>query len=141
MKALSSLCLKIKLMKKTISLAIVLALSLGLMLATVDSSLESVSAQSNQSGNQSTGGQSTGGQETAGQNTEGIGSVQELQNLTGQSNETISNNTDIASPSTGMGGLEKEQTTDTGGKMTESDKSAYDAQQGQGIQQKKYCRN
>jgi hypothetical protein len=137
MKALSSLCLKIKLMKKTISLAIVLALSLGLMLATLDSSLESVSAQSNQSGNQSTGGQSTGGQETAGQDTEGIGSVQELQNLTGQSNETISNNTDIASPSTGMGGLEKEQTTDTGGKMTESDKSAYDAQQGQGIQQQK----
>lgn len=124
-------------MKKTISLAIVLALSLGLMLATLDSSLESVSAQSNQSGNQSTGGQSTGGQETAGQDTEGIGSVQELQNLTGQSNETISNNTDIASPSTGMGGLEKEQTTDTGGKMTESDKSAYDAQQGQGIQQQK----
>jgi hypothetical protein len=113
MKALSSLCLKIKLMKKTISLAIVLALSLGLMLATLDSSLESVSAQSNQSGNQSTGGQSTGGQETAGQDTEGIGSIQELQNLTGQSNETISNNTDIASPSTGMGGLEKEQTTDT----------------------------
>jgi hypothetical protein len=137
MKALSSLCLKIKLMKKTISLAIVLALSLGLMLGTVDSSLESVSAQSNQSGNQSTGGQSTGGQETAGQDTEGIGSVQELQNLTGQSNETISNNTDIASPSAGMGGLEKEQTTDTGGKMTESDKSAYDAQQGQGIQQQK----
>jgi hypothetical protein len=137
MKALSSLCLKIKLMKKTISLAIILALSLGLMLATLDSSLESVSAQSNQSGNQSTGGQSTGGQETAGQDTEGIGSVQELQNLTGQSNETISNNTDIASPSTGMGGLEKEQTTDTGGKMTESDKSAYDAQQGQGIQQQK----
>jgi hypothetical protein len=137
MKALSSLCLKIKLMKKTISLAIVLALSLGLMLATVDSSLESVSAQSNQSGNQSTGGQSTGGQATAGQDTEGIGSVQELQNLTGQSNETISNNTDIASPSAGMGGLEKEQTTDTGGKMTESDKSAYDAQQGQGIQQQK----
>jgi hypothetical protein len=132
MKALSSLCLKIKLMKKTISLAIVLALSLGLMLGTVDSSLESVSAQSNQSGNQS-----TGGQETAGQDTEGIGSVQELQNLTGQSNETISNNTDIASPSAGMGGLEKEQTTDTGGKMTESDKSAYDAQQGQGIQQQK----
>lgn len=124
-------------MKKTISLAIVLALSLGLMLATVDSSFESVSAQSNQSGNQSTGGQSTGGQETAGQDTEGIGSVQELQNLTGQSNETISNNTDIASPSAGMGGLEKEQTTDTGGKMTESDKSAYDAQQGQGIQQQK----
>ena len=123
-------------MKKTISLAIVLALSLGLMLATVDSSLESVSAQSNQSGNQS-GNQSTGGQETAGQDTEGIGSVQELQNLTGQSNETISNNTDIASPSAGMGGLEKEQTTDTGGKMTESDKSAYDAQQGQGIQQQK----
>ena len=137
MKALSSLCLKIKLMKKTISLAIVLALSLGLMLATVGSSLESVSAQSNQSGNQSTGGQSTGGQETAGQDTEGIGSVQELQNLTGQSNETISNNTDISSPSAGMGGLEKEQTTDTGGKMTESDKSAYDAQQGQGIQQQK----
>jgi hypothetical protein len=35
-----------------------------------------------------------------------------------------------------VGGLEKEQTTDTGGKMTE-DKSADDTQQGQGVQQQK----
>jgi hypothetical protein len=36
-----------------------------------------------------------------------------------------------------VGRLEKEQTTDTGGKMTEGDKSAYDTQQGQGVQQQK----
>ena len=53
-------------------------------------------------------------QGTGRQGTVGIRSVQELQNLTGQSNETITNNTDIASPSTGMGGLEREQRTDTG---------------------------
>jgi hypothetical protein len=76
-------------------------------------------------------------QGTGQQGAVGIRSVQELQNLTGQSNETITNNTDIASPSTGMGGLEREQTTDTGGKMTDGDKSAYDAQQGQGVQQQK----
>ena len=81
------------------------------MLATTGISLESVSAQSNQSGNQMAGEQGTSGQ----QDTVGIGSVQELQNLTGQSNETISNNTDIASPSTGKGGSEKEQTTDDRG--------------------------
>lgn len=65
------------------------------------------------------------------QGTVGIRSVQATKpnRTTGQSNETITNNT--ASPSTGMGGLEKEQTTDTGVKMIESDKSSYDTQQGQ----------
>lgn len=38
-------------------------------------------------------------QGTGQQGAVGIRSVQELQNLTGQSNETITNNTDIASPS------------------------------------------
>ena len=76
-------------------------------------------------------------QGTGQQGAVGIRSVQELQNLTGQSNETITNNTDIRKPFPGMGGLEREQTTDTGGKMTEGDKSAYDTQQGQGVQQQK----
>jgi hypothetical protein len=76
-------------------------------------------------------------QGTGQQGTVGIRSVQELQNLTGQSNETITNNTDIRKPFPGMGGLEREQTTNTGGKMTEGDKSAYDTQQGQGVQQQK----
>lgn len=65
-------------------------------------------------------------QGTGQQGTVGIRSVQELRNLTGQRDETITNNTDIASPSTGIGGLERKQTTDTGGKMTEGDKSAHD---------------
>jgi hypothetical protein len=80
-------------------------------------------------------------QGTGQQGTVGIRSVQELQNLTGQSNETITNNTDIREPFPGMGGLEREQTTNTGGKMTEGDKSAYDTQQGQGVQQQQYKSN
>ena len=76
-------------------------------------------------------------QGTGQQGAVGIRSVQELQNLTGQSNETITNNTDIRKPFPGMGGLEREQTTNTGGKMTEGDKSAYDTQRGQGVQQQK----
>ena len=61
-------------------------------------------------------------QGTGQQGTVGIRSVQELQNLTGQSNETITNNTDIASPSQ---------------EWAFGDKSAYDTQQGQGVQQQK----
>jgi hypothetical protein len=51
-------------------------------------------------------------QNQSGGNQTGIGTSQELENLTGLSNETIANNTDIESPNaTTMGGLEREQTS------------------------------
>src|SRR5918994_4460947 len=69
------------------------------------------SQQQNQSGgNQTRGGQE--GQQQQQQNQTGIVTAQELENLTGLSNETIANNTDIESPNaTTMGGLEREQTS------------------------------
>jgi prohibitin 2 len=52
------------------------------------------------------------GQQQQQQNQTGIGTAQELENLTGLSNQIIANNTDIKSPNaTTMGGLEKEQTS------------------------------
>jgi prohibitin 2 len=53
-----------------------------------------------------------GQQQQQQQNQTGIGTAQELENLTGLSNQIIANNTDIESPNaTTMGGLEKEQTS------------------------------
>ena len=87
------------------------------------------SQQQNQSGgNQTRGGQE--GQQQQQQNQTGIGTSQELENLTGLSNETIANNTDIESPNaTTMGGLEREQTT------TETTNVSSTQQQNQSEQQ------
>ena len=38
----------------------------------------------------------------------------------------MGNNTETASESTGLAGLEKEQTSDTGGNMTEGDKGDFE---------------
>ena len=76
-----------------------------------------------------TGGNQTGGQQQQ-QDQPGIGTVQELENLTGLSNETIANNTDIKSPNaTTMGGLEREQTS------TETTNLSSNQQQNQSQQQ------
>src|ERR687898_2697644 len=76
------------------------------------------SQQQNQSGGNQTGGGQEGQQQQQ-QNQTGIGTSQELENLTGLSNETIANNTDIGSPNaTTMGGLEKEQTSTETTNMT-----------------------
>jgi hypothetical protein len=87
------------------------------------------SQQQNQSGvNQTGGGQE--GQQQQQQNQTGIGTSQELENLTGLSNETIANNTDIESPNaTTMGGLEREQTS------TETTNMSSTQQQNQSEQQ------
>ena len=62
--------------------------------------------------------------------TSGIGTSQELENLTGLSNETIANNTDIESPNTTtIGGLEREQT------YTETTNMSSTQQQNQSEQQ------
>src|SRR5688572_23103583 len=55
------------------------------------------SQQQNQSGSNQTGGGQEGQQQQQQQNQTGIGTSQELENLTGLSNETIANNTDIES--------------------------------------------
>jgi hypothetical protein len=109
---------------------------IGLLLLVSATSLSDLSfAQTggNQTGGQQqqqnqTGGNQTGGQQQ--QNQTGIGTVQELENLTGLSNETIANNTDIESPNaTTMGGLEREQTS------TETTNLSSNQQQNQSQQQ------
>jgi prohibitin 2 len=70
------------------------------------------------------------GQQQQQQNQTGIGTSQELENLTGLSNETIANNTDIESPNaTTMRGVEKEQTS------TETTNMSSTQQQNQSEQQ------
>jgi hypothetical protein len=73
--------------------------------------------QQSQQQNQTGGGQ--GGQQQQQQNDTGIGTAQELGNLTGLSNETIARGTDIESQNaTTMGGLEQEQTSTETTNMT-----------------------
>src|SRR5215204_4959310 len=87
--------------------------------------------------NQTGGGQ--GGQQQQQQqqqNQTGIGTAQELENLTGLSNQTIANNTDIGSPNaTTMGGLEKEQTSTEITNMTSTQQQNQSQQQQQQQQQ------
>src|SRR5215213_10616327 len=85
--------------------------------------------------NQTGGGNQTGGQggqqQQQQQNQTGIGTAQELENLTGLSNETIANNTDIGSPNaTTMGGLEKEQTSTETTNMTSTQQQQQQNQTG-----------
>jgi hypothetical protein len=114
-------------------LAAVLASALGLILSTIDTSLEPANAQTNAT-NATAGG--AAGNTTAG-NTTDVGTASELEQLTGSNADVMGNNTEVANQSTGMAGLEREQTTDTGGKMTEGDKGTYEKEQGEGVQQPK----
>ena len=104
--------------------------SAGLIVYT---SLELAIAQTNTT-NATTSG--TAGNTTAG-NTTDVGTASELEQLTGSNADVMGNNTEVANQSTGMAGLEREQTTDTGGKMTEGDKGTYEKEQGEGVQQPK----
>jgi hypothetical protein len=91
------------------------------------------SQQQNQSGgNQTGGGQEGQQQQQQQQNQTGIGTSQELENLTGLSNETIANNTDIESPNaTTMGGLEREQTSTETTNMSSTQQQNQSGQQQQ----------
>lgn len=111
-----------------------LASALGLVLLAIDTSLGTADAQANTTANVSTTG--AGGNTTAG-NTTDVGTASELEKLTGSNADVMGNNTEVASQSTGMAGLEKEQTSDTGGKMTEGDKGTFEKEQGEGVQQPK----
>lgn len=91
--------------------------------------------QQGQQQNQTGGGQ--GGQQQQQQNDTGIGTAQELENLTGLSNETIANQTDIESPNaTTMGGLEQEQTSTETTNMTSGGQQNQTQQQQQNQTQK-----
>ena len=107
--------------------------SAGLIVSALDTSLEPAIAQSNTT-NATTSG--TAGNTTAG-NTTDVGTASELEQLTGSNADVMGNNTEVANQSTGMAGLEREQTTDTGGKMTEGDKGTFEQKQGEGVQQPK----
>jgi hypothetical protein len=119
-------------MKKIIFLMAML-ISAGLIMSAIDISLEVAIAQTNTT-NATAGG--TAGNTTAG-NTTDVGTASELEQLTGSNADVMGNNTEVANQSTGMAGLEREQTTDTGGKMTEGDKGTYEKEQGEGVQQPK----
>jgi hypothetical protein len=116
--------------------------SAGLIMSAIDTSLEAAIAQTNTTnataggtvGNTTAG--NTVGNTTAG-NTTDVGTANELEQLTGSNADVMGNNTEVANQSTGMAGLEREQTTDTGGKMTEGDKGTYEKEQGEGVQQPK----
>jgi hypothetical protein len=91
--------------------------------------------QQNQTGG-SQAGQQQQNQTQQQQNQTGIGTAQELENLTGLSNETVANNTSIAGPNaTTMGGLEKEQTSTETTNMTSAGGQAGQQQQNQTQQQ------
>jgi hypothetical protein len=119
-------------MKKIIFLMAMLT-SAGLIMSAIDISLEAAIAQTNTT-KPTAGG--TAGNTTAG-NTTDVGTASELEQLTGSNADVMGNNTEVANQSTGMAGLEREQTTDTGGKMTEGDKGTYEKEQGEGVQQPK----
>ena len=107
--------------------------SAGLIVSALDTSLEPAIAQTNTT-NATTSG--TAGNTTAG-NTTDVGTASELEQLTGSNADVMGNNTEVANQSTGMAGLEREQTTDTGGMMTEGDKGTFEQEQGEGVQQPK----
>ena len=107
--------------------------SAGLIVSALDTSLELAIAQTNTT-NATTSG--AAGNTTAG-NTTDVGTASELEQLTGSNADVMGNNTEVANQSTGMAGLEREQTTDTGGMMTEGDKGTFEQEQGEGVQQPK----
>jgi prohibitin 2 len=91
------------------------------------------SAGNNAGGGNQTGGEEGGQQQQQQQNQTGIGTAQELENLTGLSNETIANNTDIGSPNaTTMGGLEREQTSTETTNMSSTQQQQQQNQTGGG---------
>jgi hypothetical protein len=121
------------LMKKIIFLAAILASAFVLIVFAIDTPFEPANAQTNTTTNASTSGSAVN--TTAGNSTD-VGTGTELEKLTGSNADVIGNNTETASESTGLAGLEKEQTSDTGGNMTEGDKGTFE-KQGEDVQQPK----
>ena len=121
-------------MNKITFLAVAVASAFVLIVSAIDTSFEPANAQTNTTTNASTSGSAVN--TTAG-NTTDVGTATELEKLTGSNADVIGNNTETASESTGLAGLEKEQTSDTGGNMTEGDKGTFENKQGEDVQQPK----
>jgi hypothetical protein len=62
-------------------------------------------------GGNATGGGAAGGNATTGAAEPGIGSASELENLTQDNTQALTNNTEVTDPSTGLADLQKEQTS------------------------------
>jgi hypothetical protein len=62
-------------------------------------------------GGNATGGGAAGGNATTGAAEPGIGSASELENLTQDNPQALTNNTEVTDPSTGLAELQKEQTS------------------------------
>ena len=62
-------------------------------------------------GNATGGGGAAGGNATTGAAEPGIGSASELENLTQDNTQALTNNTEVTDPSTGLADLQKEQTS------------------------------
>jgi hypothetical protein len=131
-KSLKSIVPHDLLMNKIIFLAAILASAFGLIVSAMGTSLEPANAQTNTTTNASTSGSAVN--TTAG-NTTDVGTATELEKLTGSNADVMGNNTETASESTGLAGLGKEQTSDTGGNMTEGDKGDFG--KGENVQQTK----
>lgn len=114
-------------MKKQSSINIKLAMAFGIIIVlaigTIGSSSSSALAQTNTSAG--TTGNTTGtttGNATTNGNQSDVTTATEIENLTG---DDTGGGSDIGAPDTGfMQGLEKEQTSGTGGNMTAADKTA-----------------
>jgi hypothetical protein len=86
--------------------------SLGSVLAQQNTPFDAVAnTTGGAAGGNATGGGAAGGNATTGAAEPGIGSASELENLTQDNPQALTNNTEVTDPSTGLAELQKEQTS------------------------------
>jgi hypothetical protein len=103
-----------------ISLVVIIAIVFGITVAAIGA-FELADAQTNK----------TKGTGTNATNNKDIGTASQIENLTKGNTALLENGSNNASPPGITKGLEKEQTSDTGGKMTAADKTAGQKSSGQ----------
>jgi hypothetical protein len=103
-----------------ISLVVIIAIVFGITVAAIGA-FELADAQTNK----------TKGTGTNATNNKDIGTARQIENLTKGNTALLENGSNNASPPGITKGLEKEQTSDTGGKMTAADKTAGQKSSGQ----------
>jgi hypothetical protein len=103
-----------------VSLVVIIAIVFGITLSAIGA-FELADAQTNK----------TKGTSTNATNNTGIGSAQQIENLTRGNTALLENGSNNANSAGVMKGLEKEQTSDTGGNMTAADKTTGQKATGQ----------
>jgi type IV secretory pathway VirB10-like protein len=103
-----------------LSLVVIIAIVFGITVAAIGA-FELADAQTNK----------TKGTGTNATNNKDIGTASQIENLTKGNTALLENGSNNASPPGITKGLEKEQTSDTGGKMTAADKTAGQKSSGQ----------